>query len=178
MLQILYINNILKEVVMVYFIQQGKGGPIKIGSAANPLQRMKTLQTGSPDKLYLLKSFKAGPDLESHLHKIFKKYKLNGEWYKPSTPILAYIFGNQIENEVDDLKKAVKAFEKQVLIKALEAKKYDKVLTAKSLNISERQLRYKIQVHNLKKTISMKQDPINLHASKIIPCGLIPYDNA
>src|SRR5688572_22209648 len=37
----------------VYFIQQGATGPVKIGIAKDPLDRMGTLQTGNPAPLNL-----------------------------------------------------------------------------------------------------------------------------
>lgn len=68
---------------MVYFIRQGKSGPIKIGKSKTPTKRLSALQTGSPEELTLLYSFPAPSDkrLETALHSEFSSYQLNGEWF-------------------------------------------------------------------------------------------------
>ena len=71
----------------VYFVQSGRRGSIKIGSAINVERRMTTLQTGNPDRLRLLAVIKCKTRgdamvLEKKLHKKFKRHRLRGEWYK------------------------------------------------------------------------------------------------
>ncbi len=39
---------------MIYFIQAGKNGPIKIGKSENPKERLSQLQTANYQKLILL----------------------------------------------------------------------------------------------------------------------------
>ena len=61
--------------------------PVKIGIAKNPESRIETLQTGCPFDLRLITkierpSRKAAHDLESFIHDKFKKYRMNGEWFK------------------------------------------------------------------------------------------------
>jgi hypothetical protein len=67
----------------IYFIQGENGGPIKIGFAKNIKDRIKTLQTGYPDVLKLLLAFPGNLEIEQEMHKQFKQYKLNGEWFNP-----------------------------------------------------------------------------------------------
>ena len=42
----------------LYIIQSDKTGMIKIGRSKNPQKRLKQLQTGNPNKLKLIASFK------------------------------------------------------------------------------------------------------------------------
>ena len=75
---------------MIYFIQQGMDGPIKIGKAISPRKRLKTLQVGSPDTLHLLAIEKGGHGREKHLHDRYTKERIRGEWFKSSERLLDY----------------------------------------------------------------------------------------
>ena len=67
---------------MIYFIQSINGGPIKIGLAENPVQRLKSLQTGHPETLVLLTSIAGGRDVESALHSSLSDVRIRGEWFE------------------------------------------------------------------------------------------------
>jgi len=75
----------------IYFIQGECGGPIKIGYTTDLEQRLKSLQTGYPDRLELLLAFPANPNYEKAIHKQFEEYRLNGEWFKPTPEVLKKI---------------------------------------------------------------------------------------
>jgi len=82
----------------VYFIQQGKKGPIKIGVAKDVCKRKDDLQTANPYKLYVLfsipcQSEKHAYDQERYFHLKFKRHRLQGEWFKRK--ILNYIQGHE-----------------------------------------------------------------------------------
>jgi len=67
----------------VYFIQSGKNGSIKIGEAQNTKERLKQLQIGNPEKLYLIGIIKNVPRImEKEIQAKFRKYHLRFEWYK------------------------------------------------------------------------------------------------
>jgi len=75
----------------VYFIQSGDDGPVKIGLAQNPRNRLAGLQTSHPVKLKLLAFIlQGGRDLEKSLHARFRSSRLNGEWFT-LTPALQEI---------------------------------------------------------------------------------------
>ena len=78
----------------VYFIQ-AEGGQIKIGRSDCPTIRLKTLETGSPVQLKLLKQIscdrKESKILEDKLHLKFKDCRLHGEWFHPTDELLKYI---------------------------------------------------------------------------------------
>ena len=78
---------------MIYFIQQGITGPIKIGftKGTSALSRIKQMQTGNPEELLCLSTLDGGVPEELSLHLQFHAYRLRGEWFHPSQSILDYI---------------------------------------------------------------------------------------
>ena len=77
---------------MVYFIQCGKSGPVKIGATKCSFKvRLAGLQVGCPFKLNLIGVIEKGYT-EKELHKRFSKYKRRrGEWFSPSPEIIGFI---------------------------------------------------------------------------------------
>jgi hypothetical protein len=70
----------------VYFIQAGHDGPIKIGFAVDPAERLAMLQTGNHVELFLAAAMPGGIDLEQELHARFAEGRIRGEWFRPDTP--------------------------------------------------------------------------------------------
>jgi hypothetical protein len=81
---------------VVYFIQSVDGGPIKIGIAMSPLERLGQIQNMSPVKLRILKTSRGGQRLEKELHRQFAADRLHGEWFAPTKQLLDYI--SELEN--------------------------------------------------------------------------------
>lgn len=76
----------------VYFIQPAHGGLIKIGVAANPGDRCRTLQLTSPCPLVVLATIRGvGQAHETQLHKKFAEHRHHGEWFEPAPELLAYV---------------------------------------------------------------------------------------
>lgn len=75
----------------IYFIQKEKGGPVKIGSAANPGQRLGAIQGMNPDPLRLLGVAAGGRGAERRVHESFADSRLHGEWFQPSTRLMKLI---------------------------------------------------------------------------------------
>lgn len=75
----------------VYFIQNTNTKWIKIGWAINPMQRLKTLQTGSSDILNLIGYFPGRRQDEVRLHHRFMRYRQQGEWFENNDELLTYI---------------------------------------------------------------------------------------
>lgn len=72
----------------VYLIKEklGQNAPVKIGVARNPEERLGNLQVGNSRTLIL--AAKIGPisemrayNMESGLHKKFRKFHIRGEWF-------------------------------------------------------------------------------------------------
>ena len=73
----------------VYFIQAGDDGPIKIGSAVDPIARLKELQVGNPQPLHILMTLADDEGLERQLHQRFAPLRLHGEWFRPEQELAA-----------------------------------------------------------------------------------------
>lgn len=86
----------------VYFVQAATLGLIKIGSAWSPMDRLYTLQTGSPDTLRLLAVIRcsgAARGDEKAIHQKFAEYRSHGEWFRPAPELLAYIEAEAVDYE-------------------------------------------------------------------------------
>jgi hypothetical protein len=74
----------------VYFIRQGRRGPIKIGVADSPQQRLANLQVGNPSELWLIGTKRiAGGWLEAREVELsfqgqFADQWIRGEWFRPT----------------------------------------------------------------------------------------------
>src|SRR4030042_3547253 len=79
---------------MIYFIQEGINGSIKIGFSNNPHKRLSTLQTSSSKSLYLIAVLEGDNTKEQELHNKFIEYRDRGEWFLPHTDILNFIDDN------------------------------------------------------------------------------------
>lgn len=89
---------------MIYFVQCGKNGPIKIGCAANVEDRVAQIQTSCPYELKLLWKIDGGMNKEAEIHERWKHEKIRGEWFRPSRSLLNFINGeaaNEWEVQVE-----------------------------------------------------------------------------
>lgn len=83
---------------MIYFIQEGEDGPIKIGSASDPQVRLGDLQVGNPTELRIVATRAGDARFERYLHRRFVLGRLRGEWFSADTPGLRdYMLPLQIE---------------------------------------------------------------------------------
>jgi len=77
---------------MIYFFQIEGNGPIKIGYTTSDVKiRMTTVQSSVPYKLNLLGYFSGGWYKEQEIHRKFSKFRMRGEWFRPSKKILQYL---------------------------------------------------------------------------------------
>ena len=80
---------------VVYFIQDPRGGEIRIGVAREGRlqKRVQELQAGNPGDLKLLGLIKArnAETLARELHSTFSDAHVRGEWFQPASDLLAYI---------------------------------------------------------------------------------------
>jgi hypothetical protein len=77
--------------ISLYAIQAGDDGPVKIGIALKPWERLATLQTANPVRLRGLAAWPGSPAEEEALHKLFANDRLEGEWFNPSTELIALV---------------------------------------------------------------------------------------
>lgn len=77
---------------MIYFIQCGDNGPIKIGTTGSaPHARMSHFQLGCPYELRLLGAVDGGALHESAIHELHLEDHIRGEWFRPSAAVLATV---------------------------------------------------------------------------------------
>jgi len=77
----------------VYFLKAGNF--YKIGHSRSIKIRIGSLQTGCPHKIELAGVVAGGSSFEKHLHKRFKKHKVNGEWFNVCDEISDFIAYNK-----------------------------------------------------------------------------------
>ena len=72
----------------IYLISSSKDGPVKIGFSHHPPSRLKEIQTGNPDKLYICGSISVKQKIiveliEKIIHAHLKENNLHlrGEWF-------------------------------------------------------------------------------------------------
>lgn len=85
----------------LYIIQSDVTGMIKIGRSKNPEKRLKQLQTGNPNRLKLIATFKGEGWKEKLIHDDLKNWRKKGEWFSydcvGSIPVVLYeqiVFGS------------------------------------------------------------------------------------
>jgi hypothetical protein len=80
---------------MIYFVQNPRGGPIKIGRTKRFASRVYGLrkESGCPD-IKLLAIVDEGPFRETQLHRRFVEHWVEGEWFHPHHDILRFITEN------------------------------------------------------------------------------------
>ena len=76
---------------MIYFIQEGDNGPIKIGKAVSVERRLKTLQISHHKELNILQVIPGGAERENKIQKDLMKFKITGEWFKPAPEVFEYM---------------------------------------------------------------------------------------
>lgn len=88
----------------VYFIV-AQSGPIKIGTAKNPKERLQTLATGHPEHLTLIAMIEGDKELEKSYHERFAQYRIRGEWFEGHRSIWDEItrIHQEAENENEKL---------------------------------------------------------------------------
>jgi hypothetical protein len=75
---------------VIYFIQQGHDGPIKIGLAETERDcehRLRLLQVGNPQRLRLLAVMGGRMDCDKALHAVFVRGRIRGEWVQGGTRV-------------------------------------------------------------------------------------------
>ena len=75
---------------MIYFIQMGADGPVKIGHSTAPARRLSSLQTGCPVQLRLLSVTDGDEAAERATHERFAGLRIRGEWFSPGDDLLGY----------------------------------------------------------------------------------------
>lgn len=72
----------------IYIVRVGSSGPVKLGYAANPKQRIEILQVGQPAHLNVLRVMEGCRQFEVALHRHFAPLRIRGEWFAYSEEML------------------------------------------------------------------------------------------
>src|SRR3954452_12978050 len=81
----------INEGPFVYFVREGAEGPIKIGFAHDPIERVAALQCGNHRELRIVGLILAADAHEGQLHRHWAAARVRGEW-----------FGNGYEQQILD----------------------------------------------------------------------------
>jgi hypothetical protein len=77
---------------VIYFIQAGEGGPVKVGWSVNVPKRLKHLQGANATELRLIGTRPSAARChEMQLHVDLAEHRIRGEWYPPIPEILDLI---------------------------------------------------------------------------------------
>jgi hypothetical protein len=88
-------KRLLGKKGFIYFLQLKMGrkqpGPIKIGFSKKPNERFRVMHHNLPFDIKVLLVIPSTLLQEKLLHKILRPHRLKGEWYKPTSEILALV---------------------------------------------------------------------------------------
>ena len=76
---------------MVYFIQAGNNGPIKIGVSSVPQMHLDRLQQGNHEELRLIAEIPGERSLEQKVQADLKAFELERKWFHATDEVLDYI---------------------------------------------------------------------------------------
>ena len=76
---------------MIYFIQAGFNGPIKVGHSVDPAERIRALATASPHELHVLCVAPGGSSVEAECHRAIRMHRVKGEWFHPHADVFELI---------------------------------------------------------------------------------------
>lgn len=103
----------------VYLIKNPRENAVKIGyTDGDPMDRLRSLQTGSPSVLYLIDTIEDAPrDTEQELHARFTHLRVrrNGEWFHDDGSILSAFESHRAAEHREHLLTAVRELESKLL---------------------------------------------------------------
>jgi hypothetical protein len=67
---------------MIYFMQTGTEGLVKIGKSTDVNFRIETIQSWEPSALHIIRTLDAPDWVERWLHRQFAPHRKRGEWFK------------------------------------------------------------------------------------------------
>jgi hypothetical protein len=76
---------------MIYFVQSGDDGPIKIGVSTNIGKRLTALQTAHGERLRIVGVMKGDFSKEKRIHSQFKSSLKRGEWFQATPELKDFI---------------------------------------------------------------------------------------
>jgi len=91
---------------VVYFIQAGNNGPVKIGSIGGfnltaVGSRLNGLQTVSTEKLKIIACFNGGKEEEEYFHHKLRKFRVHHEWFNLNDKMIKGFRERSIKIDID-----------------------------------------------------------------------------
>lgn len=87
----------------IYFIGTQWGSAVKIGVSKNPWARLTEFQTGHPDKLKVLASFRTDAVSEVDIHHLLADCRVQREWFNLPTEIMEHVRDAPKKTTYDEL---------------------------------------------------------------------------
>lgn len=84
----LYMNKLQGMSDKCVYLMENELGMLKIGISNDPLKRARALSTGSGLSVKLICYWQVSNrarTTEAYLHRVFKNFKISGEWFKPKS---------------------------------------------------------------------------------------------
>ncbi len=117
----------------VYFIfRKNKATKCKIGRSDNPKQRASQLQTGNHRTLYVYKTLKGYIRLEKMLHKYFKEFRINGEWFD-----ITFADVDEVIEQYNETKEENEQISEDELENEFDIEKMDNILDDETIELIE-----------------------------------------
>lgn len=131
---------------MIYFIQAGPSGPIKIGFSRDVHARLRGLQEGHYEELHIVATVEGGMGLERVLHRQLKGEECHraGEWFDLTNAdisdiireiLLGDIVGDEIADEATRQEETQLEFARRLIVEELEQASGDWVAATSLENI-------------------------------------------
>ncbi len=76
---------------MIYFIQAGDDGPIKIGQSANPQSWLRKHLDCHYEELRIIQQIEGGIKQRNTIERALQEYSIRGDWYAPSPEVFGFI---------------------------------------------------------------------------------------
>lgn len=76
---------------VVYFVQAGEGGPVKIGTTKDIKTRLIDIQIGCWVEIRLLAELPGNATSEAAFHRRFEEHWIRGEWFRPHEELMRCI---------------------------------------------------------------------------------------
>ena len=115
-----------KPTGIIYFVQQGTEGPIKVGYTEQSIQvRLAGLQVGNPCELYVIKIIDGTRVDEANIQNLFRDCRIRGEWFTPTNDLNSFMVSLKDGVDIKAARRKAEIISFDVLVK--ERQKLDDI---------------------------------------------------
>ncbi len=76
---------------MIFFIQVGDDGPIKVCESSIPEKWLKAQQRRFADELQIIQRIYATEESKAEIKAALRKFRIKGDWFEPGPEVLSFI---------------------------------------------------------------------------------------